>query len=46
MNLNLEKTKWQNGWFLNNEWHNNGIASGNDIDVAIKIQNDFFSPNE
>ena len=32
--------------FSNQEWYNNGIVSGNDIDVAIKIQNNLFSPNE
>lgn len=44
--FNFRNQQMQKWGFTNQEWHNNGIISGNDIDVAIKIQNNLFSPNE
>ena len=44
--FNFRNQQMQEWGFTNQEWHNNGIVSGNDIDVAIKIQNNLFSANE
>lgn len=44
--FNFRNQQMQKWGFTNQEWHNNGIISGNDIDVAIKIQNNLFSKDE